>query len=433
MTTLTPSLAEPEPFTVLFREQIDFLRGKVRLPTRTWRDIEGRAHDRAFVVAGVEKDEVLKALHEAIARAIEEGRTLAQFRQEFDAIVERHGWIGGAGEDRPAWRAKVIYETNIRTTYMAGRLKQMRDPDIVKLRPFWAYRHADTRVPLKPREQHVGWDGMVLRHDDPWWTTHFPPNGWGCSCGVRPLSRREMARHQAARGKLEAVDVAPPDDLRPIIDPLTGETRHVPRGVAEGWDHQPGDGWERGLVPEELHLPLAPAPSLPPASPLPALSSFGKPISVPAAMPGRVQISYIDDFLASFGARRGPGGAKLFRDVSGQAIPIGDALFTDSAGNLKTRKYTSERELALPRLAEALRDPDEVWVAWSDEPRPRLVRRYLRYDPAGGGFVSFAYAPGFGWSGATAFPPKIGKSAAAQEAYLDRERRGALLYRRQEK
>lgn len=257
-------------------------------------------------------------------------------------------------------------------------------------------------------------------HDDPWWDTHYPPSGWGCSCGVRPLSRREMERHQLARGKAAKVDVAPPDDARVVTDPLTGDVRQVPAGISDGWDHQPGDGWERGLVP-------------PHAAALDPLPAIAEPIGVPVGRPGQDAGAAVDAFLEAFGAQRGPGGARLWRDAAGQAVTISEELFQDPQGRSKISRRGVDRAMHLPRLAEAMRDPDEIWVDWTTDPatsKPRLARRYLRYDPAGGGFVTFSYAPGFGWSGTTAFPPKAGKSATAQDGYLTQYRTGSLLYRR---
>ena len=45
-----------------FQEQIDFLRRKLNLPSESWRDIQSAAHDRAFVVAGATKADLLHDL-----------------------------------------------------------------------------------------------------------------------------------------------------------------------------------------------------------------------------------------------------------------------------------------------------------------------------------------------------------------------------------
>ena len=47
---------------------------------------------------------------------------------------------------------------------------------------FWVYKHGNA---LEPRLQHLAWDGLVLSPDDPFWDTHAPPNGWGCTCRIR--------------------------------------------------------------------------------------------------------------------------------------------------------------------------------------------------------------------------------------------------------
>lgn len=153
------------------------------------------AHDRAFVVAGALKADLLDDLQQSVTQAIEEGKSIQWFRQEFGAIVAQHGWTGWTGEDTPegvAWRTRVIYQTNLTTSYAAGRYAQLTDPELLKLRPYWKYVHSDTVQ--TPRPLHVSWGNkpVVLPPDDPWWKTHFPPNGWGCFPGdtlVRATAR----------------------------------------------------------------------------------------------------------------------------------------------------------------------------------------------------------------------------------------------------
>ncbi len=162
-----------EAINLPFDEAIAFFRQKLNLPTETWKTIWQGMHTRSFTVAGAMKDELLEDLREAIDKAIAEGTTLAQFRKDFDKTIESHGWKykGGRG-----WRTRVMLETNIRTAYSAGRYKQMKDPDVLKHRPYWMYRHGGS---TNPRQQHLEWDGLVLPANDPWWKTHYTPNGWG--------------------------------------------------------------------------------------------------------------------------------------------------------------------------------------------------------------------------------------------------------------
>lgn len=165
------SFADPDVFNQPFKEQIDFFRQKRGKPTKTWTDAMRGTHDRAFVVAGVTDLAMLSDFQTAISGAMEKGTTLETFRADFDRIVAQYGW---EYKGERGWRTRVIFETNMRTSYMAGRLKQMRDPDVLKLRPIWQYRHGETRTPRSPRPQHERWHKRCLAHDDPFWRTHFP-------------------------------------------------------------------------------------------------------------------------------------------------------------------------------------------------------------------------------------------------------------------
>lgn len=213
-----------------FAEQLAFFRNKLKLPSSRWDDIMQVAHDRAFIVAGAAKADLVNDLYGAIAKAIENGTGLDAFRKDFNAIVLKNGWTGWTGEGSAAgqaWRTRIIYQTNMATSYAAGRYQQLTDPGLLAIRPYWRYVHADGVA--HPRPLHLAWNGLVLPHDDAFWDTHFPPNGWGCHCRVTSADAGDYAVAQDA-GRAE-----PPagwDD----IDPKTG----APVGIDKGFDYAPG-------------------------------------------------------------------------------------------------------------------------------------------------------------------------------------------------
>ena len=233
-------------FDLPFVEQAEFLRKKLDLPTQRWDDIWKSAHDRYFVVAGATKADLLADLHAAAQKAIDSGTTLETFRKNFRGIVAKHGWHGWAGEASQAgenWRTRVIYETNLRTSYAAGRYVQLTDPELLSRRPYWRYVHADgVRY---PRPQHVAWNGLTLRHDHPFWQTHYPPNGWGCNCYV--VSVREPASGDPT--------VAPEGWDK--VSEKTGD----PPGIDKGWGYAPGASQAEALrrIVEEKAVKYPPA------------------------------------------------------------------------------------------------------------------------------------------------------------------------------
>lgn len=213
-----------------FAEAIEFFRRKLNMPTARWQDVYAAAHEEMFMVAGAMKADMLVDFKAAIDKAISDGTTLADFQKDFDRIVERYGWeyVGGR-----AWRTRVIFETNVRQAYNAGRYEQMQDPDVKRLRPYKIYRHSDAS--REPRTEHLAWDGLVLPADDPWWRTHTPQNGWGCKCKVFTLSKRDLAKMDKS-----GPDTAPEIKTVPYTDPKTGETRQVPEGIDPGFEYAPG-------------------------------------------------------------------------------------------------------------------------------------------------------------------------------------------------
>lgn len=221
-----------------FKEQVEFFAQKINLPTAHWDDIRQGAHDRAFVVAGAMKADLLADLKQSIARHMDGGLGLEGYRRDFYAIIRQYGWQGFTGDDRKkpsdpkdkggagmAWRTRVTYMTNLRTSYAAGRYQQLKESPSLR---YWMWKH-DPLV-TEARAQHLAWDGMILPADHPFWKLHYPPQippHWGCRCRVVGVEAPDDA---IALG-------GDPDKALPegweAID-ATHKTQ------APGWDYAPG-------------------------------------------------------------------------------------------------------------------------------------------------------------------------------------------------
>ena len=225
-------------FNQPFDEQVAFLRQKLDLPTKHWDDIKGSAHDRAFMVAGAMKADLLADIHAEVIKNAAAGQSIGAFKKEFESIVKKHGWEGWTGSDTVAgrdWRARVIYNTNMRASYAAGRYAQLTDPELLQSRPYWKYIHNDTVA--HPRPLHQSWNGTVLKYDDPWWQAHFCPNGFGCRCRIAAVRPSEYKGHPA------------PDDGTYQKTDRNGVVHTLPKGVDYGWDYAPGQSVQAQLTP----------------------------------------------------------------------------------------------------------------------------------------------------------------------------------------
>nr|WP_067289861.1 PBECR2 nuclease fold domain-containing protein [Marinobacterium profundum] len=403
-----------------FDEAIKYFSQKLGLPTNGWQDVYGAQHDHAFMVAGANKQAIVEGFATAITAAIEQGETLAAFRERFDDIVATHGWDykGSRG-----WRSRLIYETNVRQSYNAGREVQMADPAHRARFPYMEYRHSGAE---NYRPQHKAWDRLVLSAEDPWWNLHSPSNGYGCKCKKLPVSKRELKR----LGKT-APDTAPADEFREFVDKRSGEVRQIPLGIDPGFDHRPGESWLRHNSPSQVQQ--WPAGQ----SPIP----FGQPDATPMPSPTQVRPqqlldaglsddAYIDAFVGEFHAAGTLAPERqVFRDVLGEPLLISEQLFQDARGQRTAAPFGSASidPQHLPLLAQAIQQPDEIWAALEPDlavpGKYRLTRRYLsRWITAEGQQLLTRWVQGQGlWHGAT---------GVATEAELAALRQGVLLYQR---
>ncbi|MBR7793789.1 hypothetical protein KDM87_14410 [Undibacterium sp. FT147W] len=233
------------PWNKPFAEQLAFFKRKLNLPSEAWDDIMRQAHDKAFMVAGAQSADLLVDLRGAITKAIESGTGIEAFRKDFKQIVAKHGWTGWTGEEsaaRTAWRTKVIYQTNMSTSYAAGRWQQLNDPELLKAMPYWQYKHSDSVV--YPRPLHQSWDGLTLPPDHSFWKQHYPPNGWGCQCRVIPVTKAAFMRAVAnGRGPANAPPAGDTEGIDVGFEYAPGESSatqllRVQRNKLENWDRE---------------------------------------------------------------------------------------------------------------------------------------------------------------------------------------------------
>ncbi len=201
------------------KDAIQYFESKGLAVSFRWQDVWQEAHARAFTVAGVTKLDVLKDIQKVTADAIAKGYTQSQFVSLLKGELAKKGWWGEkeivhpkTGEVRTIkmtpHRLKLIYTQNTQSAYMAGRYKQQMGN--AKNQPFWRYV---TKDDPRTRREHKRLHGKVFRHDDPFWESHYPPNGWGCRCRIDAYDAEELAhyhpeaRPESSHGRMVKKDV----------------------------------------------------------------------------------------------------------------------------------------------------------------------------------------------------------------------------------
>lgn len=442
------------------REAISFFRAKGWKISFDYRDTWREEHAIAFTVAKATTIDLLQDIRQAVDEAITMGQPFREFANHLTPVLQEKGWWGRKAVVDPKTgtaveaqlgsprRLQTIYRANIRSAMAAGQWD--RAQKVKRALPYFLYQLGPSK---HHRQDHASLEGLVLPVDDPFWNTHFPPNGWGCKCWVRQISeaaRDGMVRNGVpSRGtpemdqqgrptgrtstrQIPAKTRAPPIVYRDWLNQRTGQIEKVPEGIDPGWDTNPGRDRLRFFSP---HFDPSLTPGL--VSSASVKSPLPKPRKWTGDEPAKTDgfqnpSAAMDGFLRRFGADQGQ--SILFIDATETPIPIGPALFTNKkSGSLKSQK--NDRDLYLPLLEKVIKDPDEIWVRWERKGKSwRLKRSYLArfifQNGRLGGLGIFTMTTD-GWSGATLFPPHT-DNPDNLDAYLELERKGLLLYRRKE-
>ena len=173
----------------------DYIRGKAVADPKNFGNLPAQLKQRAFTVAGIEQMDVLRRMRDIIAR-LPEGTSWDEAKRDLAAEIapflaeDRPGKPGHQDNAKAARaRAEFLLRTHGFQAYAVSRHQQQME--VADVFPYWRYvTVGDARV----RASHAALDGKVLKADDPWWKTYYPPWDWGCRCIVEELDEEDAQK-----------------------------------------------------------------------------------------------------------------------------------------------------------------------------------------------------------------------------------------------
>ena len=438
----------PDPIDLGFavklppRRAIRYFKAKGYAISWNWWEVWQEAHAKAFTVAKALQLDVLHTLRGALQRALDEGLTERAFARDMEPALKKLGWWGRqvvVGEQGEAelvqlgspHRLKTIFRTNMNTSYAAARFRQQLET--ADIRPYWQYlAMGDART----RPSHAALNGQVFRHDDPFWNSHYPPNGFNCRCRVRALTAEQVKERglkiTSSRGRLATVN------QHAGIDKHSGEIVTRPgtayRGTDTldrpfiltpdaGWSHNPGRAFPLfdplGQVPDSINR-LATGQqtfrdfALPALAATPTVLRLPVPALLPKAKSAEAALTQLTTALAL--PKRG------WRRVETPA-GLDDVVIAQSFLPHIVNDRRAARERYANYVLPTLQDPLEVWLTRYED--GSLRRRFIAlFEEARrqslvvarenrDGSILFNFIP------------------AGRETYLDTQRQGLLLHRKE--
>ncbi|HGY4723293.1 TPA: phage minor head protein [Citrobacter amalonaticus] len=225
-------------------QALAWLKAKKLTPGFDYRDVWQEEHSAGFTVAKMTQLDLLADVRSLVEEALATGQTFTQFRDQLQPLLVKRGWWGQQLKDDPLTgqtrnvqlgsdrRMRIIYDTNMRTARAAGQWERIQRTK--RAMPYLLYVLGPSR---EHRAEHLKWANICLPVDDAFWLTHFTPNGWGCKCTIRQVSRDEYDR----LSQNGTITTAAPE-IRTVswLNKRTGEMEQVPEGIDPGWAYNPG-------------------------------------------------------------------------------------------------------------------------------------------------------------------------------------------------
>lgn len=377
---------------------VAYLQGRNDLTvTHNWQDLWHEEHARQFTISRLTRLDLLQSIRDGISRSVNGDLTRKEWMRDTEKLLRDAGWWGTRKVTDPvtgkavrttfdAARLKLIFDTNTRQAAAAGQWERVQATK--KTHPYLRYiTKDDDRV----RPAHRAWHNLVLSVDDPFWQTHFPPNGWRCRCRVVAMSQREYTQGKTPRGEPFKTE-APLGETLAHVNRRTGEITEVPAGVDPGFGYSAGAARRQMLeVIERQKLRAAEAdlagaarkeglqpPKIAREKPdqptwktleLPDLRELEPRMQAPELL---ARAESIDKAVSQLRATLGVplGAARSVR------TPVGDVTLMDELLRHVVEKRLDARERYADFVLPTLMRPDEVWRTAYDD--GTLRKRYLK-------------------------------------------------------
>jgi SPP1 gp7 family putative phage head morphogenesis protein len=204
-----------------FDEAIAWLSQRVVITAETAALLDDDSRQRAFWVGGGLQLAQIQNVFDEIAKAVESGEPFEQWRKRLRSTLRNDA------------HAETVFRNATQRALNAGRYRQMKDPAVIKYRPFFMFDAVlDTRTTTVCKK--LGEPAVIRPADDPFWETRWPPLHHRCRSGVRSLRKAEAERRGITN--VPPIDQPPPGwgntpDKAPIWKP--DPKKHDPKLVAE--------------------------------------------------------------------------------------------------------------------------------------------------------------------------------------------------------
>lgn len=167
-----------------FEEALQWFLSRNVITSTAAAALDDRAKSESFWVgAGLQLSQVQRVF-DKIGRAIRDGVSYSEFKTSVADTLRRPE------------HTLTVFRNAVQRSYNAGRMQQMRDPDVQSLRPFGMFDsvHDSRQSPICKKIDPPGGPPTILPLDHPWWNNHTPPLHHRCRSGIRSLRRSEAER-----------------------------------------------------------------------------------------------------------------------------------------------------------------------------------------------------------------------------------------------
>lgn len=185
---------------VKFEEAIRYFSGLMPISMEQYRQLDDELRAKHFSLAGVESQDMVKAIHGALAASLDEGTTFRDFMKAVNAKAETLGL-----SEADPWHMETVFRNQIQTAYETGQYEKMQQPEMVDMFPYYRYSAV---MDSGTRASHRAMNGLIAHRDDPIWREWWPPNGHRCRCGVIAINKYRAAREGITPANFRP-DVAP--------------------------------------------------------------------------------------------------------------------------------------------------------------------------------------------------------------------------------